>query len=143
MSEQEDDRNDVSAARSYLESIVEYYALSQDIDDGAETVEVDGETVPEDEFQDFIQRNVLQVGIRDSGFWEPGGPPDPDEYMILLATGGPSVRVWGNIGVYGEPNSAEIQQQDWFTPWKTVYNTTDDEDEALLWYAQQFYWGDV
>ena len=143
MTTQEDDRNDVSSAKSYLESIVEYYALYQDLQDGQETVEVEGEPVPEDEFQDYIQRNVLQVGVRDSGFWSPGDTPDPNEYMVLLATGGPAVRIYGDLGAHGEPSTALIQQQDWFTPWKTVYDTTDEEDEALLWYAQQFYWGDL
>ena len=143
MSEQEDDRNDVSSARSYLESIVEYYELYQELQDGADTVEVEGAEVDEDAFQDYIQRNALDSGVRDSGFWAPGTTPDPDEYMVLLSTGGPAVRIYGDLGIHGEPSTALIQQQDWFTPWKTVHDTTDEEDEALLWYAQTFYWGDT
>lgn len=143
MSTQEDERNDTSSARSYLDTIVEWYNMNTLLEDGeVEKVEVEkGYALDEDDFREYIQRDILDMKIRDSAWWTPGDKPDPDEYRILLATGGPAVQVTGTLGGFGEPANAEIQQQDWFSPWITLYPTTEDEDEALLWYAQTFYWG--
>jgi len=55
-------------------------------------------------------------------------------YIITLAGGGPAVRIYGEIED-GEPVTAELQYQDWFTPW-TEYRGADEE--LLLNYARHF-----
>ena len=59
---------------------------------------------------------------------------------ILLCTGGPAVRIRGDLGAYSEPNTAELEYQDWFTPWERLPTDSADE-EILLTYARSFYFG--
>lgn len=65
------------------------------------------------------------------------GTPRPGQYRILLCTGGPAVRITGELNGYGEPETARLEYQDWGTPW-TVYT---DYDYDLLSFADQFYFG--
>ena len=57
------------------------------------------------------------------------------EFRILLGTGGPAVRIRGQLDGNGEPKDAHIEYQDWFTPWELLTDTTDAEDEALRAYC--------
>lgn len=86
-----------------------------------------------------IQEGPLSVLVRD-GWHQPGQLSDEGacEYEILLSTGGPALRIYGQIGDYFEPQSAELQAQDWGTPWTRV---PDCDEDVLLTYAQQFYFG--
>ena len=85
-----------------------------------------------------IHESVLSVLVRD-GWHEPGCPSEDgaEEYEILLSTGGPALRIWGRLGKYDEPESAELQMQDWGIPW-TRYPAPE---ATLLLFAQQFYFG--
>ena len=62
------------------------------------------------------------------------------QYMILLGTGGPAMRIYGELDEYGQPMTAEYQYQNWFTPWTTADESADDKN--LLAYAQVFYFGE-
>ena len=93
----------------------------------------------EDEALDTIQEDPLEVSVR-SDWHHPGQDSEPSEYLILLCTGGPAVRIMGDLNRYREPETANIQYQDWFTQWETLPTTTE-EDEALLAYARCLYFG--
>jgi len=85
-----------------------------------------------------IHESVVSIMVRD-GWHQPGQPSDgAEEYKILLSTGGPALRIWGKLGKYGEPESAELQMQDWYLPW-TRYPT---REATLLAFAQCFYFGE-
>lgn len=88
-----------------------------------------------------IDESVLSVLVR-NGWRDPSHqtPEDVDaeEYEILLSTGGPALRVWGKLNGHAEPRSAELQMQDWRTPW-TRYPTPE---ALLLEFAQRFYFGE-
>lgn len=94
----------------------------------------------EDEARERIQEDALSVEVR-SGWTIPGRPMQPEEYMILLCTGGPACRIVGDLSEHNEPESARIEHQDWFTPW-TEYRLTSEEEEDVLTYARQFYFGE-
>ena len=98
-------------------------------------------------FRDDVQREIeegpLSIMVRD-GWRSPtagalGEHAGADEYEILLSTGGPALRIYGQIGEYNEPKTAELQAQDWFTPWVRV---PDCEEEKLLAYARCFWFGE-
>ena len=88
--------------------------------------------------QERIQEMPLSVSVR-SG-WQQRGVNDesPEEYELLMGTGGPAVRIYGRLDQYGRPRSAELQGQDWFTPWERT--TVDQDEEVLLQFAEQFYY---
>lgn len=92
-----------------------------------------------------IEQSPLSVMVRD-GWRQPGGAVQdgPEEYEILLCTGGPAVRIRGTFNGIPEPETAELQYQDWGTPWTTWRgeDTPDDLEETLLAYARVFYWGE-
>jgi hypothetical protein len=92
----------------------------------------------EDDATDRIQESPLEVSVR-SGWHSPGSSPEPDEYQILLTTGGPAARITGNLDNFGQPCSARLERQDWGTPWVT--HQSHYSSPALLTYAEQFHFG--
>ena len=87
-----------------------------------------------------IQEDPLSVEVR-SDWYTPGeGDNSPSEFCILLCTGGPAVRIIGDLDHTGEPARPRLQYQDWGTPWIELINGVDRN--ALLTYCQQFYFGE-
>jgi hypothetical protein len=114
-------------ARAQLASIVEMVAgLDRDFDD---------ETARE-----AIQAAPLEIQVR-SDWHTPGETPGAAEYMILLCTDGPAVRIVGELDG-SQPERARIEFQDWGTPWTELVDITHAESDALLRYAQVFYFGE-
>ena len=94
-----------------------------------------------DDLRQRIHEMPLSVMVRD-GWREAGGMTDkgPEEFEILLGTGGPAVRIWGTLDQHGEPYLVELQNQDWYTPWEPVPFKTDAD--VLRGFCNQFYLGD-
>ena len=133
MGEKEDTRAK-DQARAQLDSIME---MVKALDGGGE---IDGEEIDEETARERIQEDPLSVEVR-SDWHKPGSKDDkPTEYKILLCTGGPAVRIIGTLDEYGQPETAQIEYQDWFTPWVSYADTSSEEDDALLTYARQFYY---
>ena len=97
----------------------------------------------EDGARTLIDEDPLSVEVRCSNWRIPGGEEQnrPNEYCIVLGTGGPASRIIGELDNYGQPKTAEYQYQDWFKPW-TQAETTIEEDDVMLRYAQNFYFGE-
>ena len=104
----------------------------------------DAQTVTDQQREDYhdkdaareaIQEDPLSVEVR-SGWVSIGGNMEPEEFQILLCTGGPAVRIMGELDEHGEPSRAWLEYQDWGTPW-THYATRGAQD-ALLAYAREF-----
>ena len=91
----------------------------------------------EEEARQRIQEDPFSVEVR-SDWTNPGEPLEPSEFMILLCTGGPAVRIVGELN-RGEPCRAWLEYQDWGTPW-TRYSGADSA--TLCQYANQFYFGE-
>ena len=122
-------------ARAQLDSIVE---MVKAMENGGE---IDGEQVTHEQAEQLIQESPLAIEVRTE--WHTVGAEDnkPTEYNILLCTGGPAVRIIGELNEYGEPETAKMEYIDWFTPWQW-YGCTSQEEAMLLTYAQQFYYGE-
>ncbi len=118
-------------------------------DELAELKQAAGECTSREEAEVRILEDALSVEVR-SGWVEPGVTEfDAEEFMILLATGGPAVRIIGELGQYGDPSRARLQVQDWFTPWTEYlgHSVSDTEREpvdqdVLLTYCRCFYFGE-
>lgn len=122
-------------AKGWLVSIEDMLAEFNAADEGNEDCPNDRH----EKAEQVIHESVLAVQVRDS--WrDPGEARDrvpPDEFMILLTTGGPALRIIGRLDDYSNPTSAELQYQDWGTPW-TRYPAPE---ATLLEFAQCFYFG--
>ena len=114
-------------ARAQLDSIIEMV-------DNLENAETDEE---KEQAETAINEDPLSLQVR-SGWYEPGRNSDPEEFEILLCTGGPAARIIGELNEYQEPKKAVIEGQDWFTPWLTI-SMTEEEEEKVLTYCRQFY----
>ena len=107
-----------------------------------------------------IHEGPLEIKMR-SDWQTPGDRPlsGDGEFFILLSTGGPATRIFGELD-RGSIDSAVFQGQDWFEPWRNVdlyeYEQMPNEDKPealhdlsaediqdhLKEYANHFYWGD-
>jgi hypothetical protein len=105
-----------------------------------ESIEPDGFEFDEESARELIQDDPLEITIR-SG-WESLGTTafTPEEFCILLGTGGPATRIIGELD-RGEPCNPKLQVQDWGTPW-VDYTSSEDEDAALQKYCETFYFGE-
>lgn len=121
--------NSQAQARAQLESIT---AMVAKLNSRNEDTREEGQTE--------IQEDALSVEVR-SGWHQPGAKMTASEFCILLCTGGPAVRIIGELNHHNEPENAKLEHQDWGTPW-TEYRTSSDEDDVLLDYCRQFYFGD-
>jgi hypothetical protein len=74
----------------------------------------------------------IEITVWDGGFQE----PNHTRNEILLGTGGPAVRIVGELDSTG-PRTARLEVQDWFTPW-TEY--TKASEQLLLAYVECFCW---
>lgn len=107
-----------------------------DAEELAELADAAGDCESREDAEKRISEDPLSVrifGERINGEWE------ADRFEILLGTGGPATRIVGELSEHGEPTSASIEAQDWFKPW-TEYH--DADEETLLTYCRQFYFGD-
>jgi len=137
MNEQELDHAEQNA-RAWLESIIEMVAplVDEDDEDG------DSDDEAKQKAREAITESVLSVGVRDTTFRTPGDTTvEPDEFEILLSTGGPALRIVGNLGRFNAPEAIELQKQDWFKPW-TAMTLSHEEREAVQLFVEQFYLGD-
>lgn len=113
---------------------------SEQYDELAQLIADAGENTDEDRAREAIQNDALEVQVRED--WKnPGEDSTPSEFMILLCTGGPAVRIMGDLDEYLTPCRAYIEYQDWGTPW-TMLDSTYVSQAILLQYCQQFYFGE-
>jgi hypothetical protein len=87
-----------------------------------------------------IQEDPLSVEVRSDWASTPS-ELKAGEFQILLCTGGPAVRILGQLDCFGDPESATLEYQDWFTSWERLPITNDDE-RVLLDYSRCFYFGE-
>jgi len=95
----------------------------------------------EDKARGRIEDTPLSVEVR-SGWYFPGADRNapPEEFRILLSTGGPASQIVGTLSEYGDVETARFQYQDWGTPWTYVEGSMVDEN--LQTFAGQFYYGE-
>lgn len=117
--------------------------LLSDIDWDAETGTPDS---LQEAITEYAQEMPLTVLVR-SGWYFPGAPKEyhePQEFEILLSTGGPACRIIGELDrgsvAWQSGCRPVIQHQDWFKPWTEI--SYDIDTNALLWFCEQFYFGE-
>lgn len=123
--------------------IVEEVAIMVDLEerieaDEAATAEYNGSWYTYEDFlSSVIEGATLSIEVRSD--WRAIGSDDtvPTHYRVLLAWGGPALQITGELDKYGEVETAELQYQDWFTPWVGFHSGTEEQDAAILEYARR------
>lgn len=112
-------------------------AIAEALVDGSYTpdeIEID-----EEKARERIHEAALEVTVR-SGWESSASEFTAQEFCILITTGGPAVRIRGELD-NGEPSRAWLEVQDWGTPW--IEHVAMGEDHAaVMAYARQFYFGE-
>ena len=127
-----DNNHAISNAKGWLETLADIAArLSSDDDETREAAREEAQSAP------------LSVQVR-NGWYGPGDSQqgEPSEYEILLSTGGPALRITGDLD-NDEPEIGgrmELQWQDWGTPW-TSLPLSDAELSAVQAFVSCFYFG--
>ena len=111
----------------------------KDLIDAASCGDVNYPCESREDAEQRIQEDPLSVQVR-SDWHSPGERGEDSDFEILLCTGGPAVRIIGELS-NGEPSRCWLEHQDWGTPWQE-YITTGSDHEALLTYARCFYFGE-
>ena len=91
-----------------------------------------GDYTSQEEAEEAIYNDPLSIQYR-SGWASSPEDMQPEEFEILLCTGGPAVRIVGELGNHGQPSCAWLEYQDWGTPWTMLF---DGQSDALE-YAQR------
>lgn len=106
--------------------------------------EAAGDCESREDAEQRIHEDPLSVEVR-SGWHSPGEAgadvSAPEEFCILLSTGGPATRIIGELNEHCEPTRARLQAQDWFTVW-TDYTGDAISQDDLLTYCRCFYFGE-
>jgi len=132
-------------ARAQLETIKELYRQYKE-NDSAFVSNLD----TEEAIVEKAREEALSVEFK-SGWTSNPEEMEPEEFKILLSTGGPACQVKGNLDQYKQATDIEIQYQDWGTPWEPLQlnSTYADESpnitsdyEALEWFCNCFYFGE-
>jgi len=128
----------IQEARAHLDAILELVtAIECARANGYSTF--DGEEMSLDELEERVQEWPLSVLVR-SNWLSPGDEMRPSEYEVLLCTGGPAVRIRGDLAEHCEPETVRLECQDWFIAWERV-SIHPDEAEALLRFVELFCFG--
>jgi hypothetical protein len=99
-----------------------------------------GNSDAEKEARNIIEQGPFSVTVR-SDWYIPGTEEGkPAQYCILLGTGGPASRIIGDLAEHGVPESAHFEWQTLWDHWTRAQLTGEEEDSILQW-AQQFYFG--
>ena len=149
---------ELETARTASPDDAKVYALQGEYDDAEAALndwkEVNGEELADleaatkidgDEMKDAdavrerIEESPLSVQVR-SGWAAPGEEMVAEEFELLLSTGGPALRIMGELDEHKQPSRAWLEYQDWGTPWTHHY--VEDFSDTLLTFCQQFYFGE-
>lgn len=132
-------------AKGWYETIQEQVAALTAAKEAYNGIKGGNATQDEESARETIQEGPLEVSVRD-GWHSPGqhSQDGPQEFYILLSTGGPALRIYGTLGAYSEPKDCELQMQDWGTRWTKWAPEPHDETfhDTLLAYASCFYFGE-
>ena len=100
----------------------------------AELTEAAGEYTSQEDAIAALYDSPLEVLVR-SGWAGVGEELEAEEFMILLCTGGPAVRIKGELEG-GEVTRAWMEYQDWNTPWAHYIGPSQS---TLIEFAQYFF----
>ena len=121
-------------AIGHIESMVEDFKKDQQLQESNDYNQ-------QDELRESILNSALSVEFRSGWYSSLDEETKPEEFKILLTWGGPALRVIGDLDGYKQPENIKMQYQDWGTLW-TDFELTENQEKALNWFVNCFYFGD-
>ena len=124
-------------AIGHIESMVEDFKTVTYLESLNVTTNEDEEKL--EEIRESVLNSALSVEFRSGWYSSPEDETKAEEFKILLTWGGPALRIIGEI----EENFAvnpKLQFQDWGTLW-TDFEITEEQQKALNWFCNCFYFG--
>ncbi len=109
----------------------------QDAGELADLEEMAGDCKDLDEAQQRITADPLSVEVR-SAWVLVGDKMEPEEFRIVLCTGGPHVELRGELDEYKQPCKVSMHYADWGTSGEF----REIDEDVLLTYCQQFFFGE-
>lgn len=103
-----------------------------ELDELDELLNAAGDYEDQEDAERALLEDPLDISFR-SGWTSDKEDMTPEEFQILLCTGGPAVRIMGELDHHGQPCRAWIEYQDWGTPWTMLFEGQGD----ALDYAQR------
>lgn len=88
--------------------------------------------------EEEMRESILSLEVR-SDWHSPGNYDGPEQFNLLLSTGGPALRLIGDLDQHCTPRRCWLEHQNWFTPWTEYHGGTA---ESLEWFAGLFYYGE-
>lgn len=103
----------------------------------------DGDNVDDtaEQLEERARELPLSVLVRTDWMGPDARRPEWAEFELLLSTGGPALRLVGQLYAYQPDGWPRLEVQDWGTPW-TLYGGPVDRD-ALVWFAGLFWYGEA
>lgn len=142
MKNEDDNNHALQNAKGWADSIVEFYDAYVKLQDGEENVEVDSDPIKdEDALRERVAESVLAIQVR-SNWHDVGDPAEDAEFYVLLSTGGPALRLIGDLDLHNQPTDVRMEYQDWGTPWTEHHPDHENWDDALEFFLGCFYFGD-
>lgn len=115
-----------------------FWMSEEDASELAELEDTASDNTSEDEAREAIEQDALSVEVR-SGWSNSKDEFEPEEFRIVLCTGGPHVELVGELD-QGTPSHVRVIYKDCGT--RGEYFPDSEEREALETYCQQFYFGE-
>ena len=132
MNTQTKENHALNNAIGHMESMVEDFKKDQ-------LFEKINDYNAQDQLRESILNSALSVEFRSGWYSSLDDELVPEEFKILLSWGGPALRIIGELDNYG-PVNPKLQFQDWGTLW-TDFKITEDQQKALNWFCNCFYFG--
>lgn len=136
-----DNRATVAAYAEKMEDWQANADASEELSELADLEAQAGGCNSEDEARERILEDALSVEVR-SGWMSPSAENDkldPEEFRIVLCTGGPHVELVGELD-RGTPSRIRVLYREWGDSGE--YVPDEKETEALETYCAQFYFGE-
>lgn len=130
----DDHKHEKDNARAWL---AEIHRMTKALRDSADDDEANEKARTE------IHESVLSVQVRDG--WRNVGEKSngAEEFEILLTTGGPALRIRGELDEGDEPKEyPSLQWQGWGSPWTPCDWLDTDDRQALHHFCSVFYFSE-
>lgn len=138
----QDTNGGIEQGRALYTRLVEYKDAWDKLEEGAESVTLDGETFTViDDLRQRVEEYPLSVEVR-SGWTSHPSEMTAEGFRIVTCTGGPHCEIRGEIDQHGEPDNPEVYGSDWFKSNERVPPNSQKEIEALEWFCSLFYFGE-